>query len=205
MEGYVSKDEIKQYKDLFDNIIFKIRKDIKREGITFTHNLVGSGKRNLIVRHPTKGCDLDYQILLQKNSKALSPKDIKDRFRILFNKYKPSGYSDCEDSTSALTMKRKDTKLSKIVFSYDIVILRDRDCLEIIRRSAPNEYVWNKLKMMNGFNMRLKQICSSQMWNELRNRYYKKKIKQMNGETDKKSFQLLNEAVNEVLNYFLNS
>ena len=89
MEGYVSKDEIKQYKDLFDNIIFKIRKDIKREGITFTHNLVGSGKRNLIVRHPTKGCDLDYQILLQKNSKALSPKDIKDRFRILFNKYKP--------------------------------------------------------------------------------------------------------------------
>ena len=40
------------------------------------------------------------------------------------------------------------------------------------------------------------------MWEELRKRYYKKKIRQMNGDDSRKSFQLLNEAVNETLQVF---
>lgn len=203
MEEYVSKDEIRRYRELFEDIISIVRKEIKKYGITFTCNLVGSGKRNLVVRHPTKGCDLDYQIFLQKNNKDLSPKEIKDKFRKLFNQHKPKGYSDCEDSTTALTIKKKNKEQKIIVFSYDIVIMKNDNIYpEIIRRNEQQEYIWNELRDMKNFVEKYKEICTPQMHEELRKRYYKKKIDQMNGKTDKKSFQLLNESVNEVLKLF---
>ena len=55
---------------------------------------------------------------------------------------------------------------------------------------------------MTDFQQRFSMISNSDMWDELRRRYYNKKVKQMNGETDKKSFQLLNETVNEVISLF---
>ena len=55
---------------------------------------------------------------------------------------------------------------------------------------------------MSDFQERFSLITGNEMWNELKERYYKKKVKQMNGNDDKKSFQLLNEAVNEVLQVY---
>ena len=203
MDGYVSKNDVKQLKQLFNEMLTHICKEVKTQGITFTCNLVGSAKRNMVICHPTKGIDCDYQLFLQSNKNDLDAEEIKRTFQAAFNKYRPQGFSCCEDSTSALTMKQKDTKQGKILCSFDIVILRNiNGILEIIRRNSEDEYVWNKLHDMTNFQQRFSLISGPEMWRELRKRYYKKKIKQMNGNSEKKSFQLLSEAVNEVLQVF---
>ena len=79
MDGYVSKNDVIPLKELFDEMLSSVRKDVKREGITFTCNLVGSAKRNLVVCHPTKGIDCDYQLILQSNKNGLNLKS-KDYF-----------------------------------------------------------------------------------------------------------------------------
>lgn len=203
MDGYVPKNDVIPLKELFDEMLSSVRKDVKREGITFTCNLVGSAKRNLVVCHPTKGIDCDYQLILQSNKNGLNESEIKRLFRSSFDRHRPTGFSPCEDSTSALTMRKKDAKHSKILYSFDIVILQDMNGVpEIIRRNSEGEYVWNQLRSMADFQQRFSMISNSDMWDELRRRYYNKKVKQMNSETDKKSFQLLNETVNEVISLF---
>ena len=105
MAEYVSKNEVKPYRQIFDEMIAKMRKEVKENGITFTYLLVGSAKRNLVVRHHNKGFDCDYQIFIQKNKNGMKPKEIKELFIGLFNKYKPSVFDYCEDSTSAITIE----------------------------------------------------------------------------------------------------
>ena len=62
------------------------------------------------------------------------------------------------------------------------------------------EYVFEPLPDMTDAIERYKQIHGNDMWNYLRDCYYNKKTK--NADTNKKSFQLLNEAVMETLQYF---
>ena len=82
---YVSKNEIKPYRKQFEEkLLPPIRKECKKNGLTFEHNLVGSAKNNLVVRHHNKGFDCDYQLTLRKNKKNLDPNTIKDYFSKLF-------------------------------------------------------------------------------------------------------------------------
>lgn len=203
MEGYLSKDEVRPIRNLFDIMICRVSEEVNKYGVSFFYRLVGSAKRNLVICHPTKGVDCDYQIVLQKYDDDMSPGDIKRIFKKSFDKHLPYGCSPCEDSTSALTIKKIDTLNSRISFSYDIVILRVNEGIpEIIRRTHDNIYVWNQLKNLADFHARYSLIVGPAMWEELKARYLKKKIRQMNGDDSKKSFQLLNEAVNETLQVF---
>ena len=184
MDGYVSKNDIKPLMQAFDLMLSYVRRDAKARGLTFTCDLVGSAKRNLVVAHPTKGIDCDYQLHLQSNKNELDAEQIKKIFCTLFDKYRPQQHC-------------------KILCSFDIVLLRNLGGVpEIIRRNTDGKYVWNKLRYMSDFQERFSLITGNEMWNELKERYYKKKVKQMNGNDDKKSFQLLNEAVNEVLQVY---
>ena len=206
MEEYVSKNEIRPYKELFAGLIKKVRTDLKKVGITFTCNLVGSAKRNLVVRHHNKGFDCDYQIFIQKNKKNYDATIIKSEFMDCFNKHIPQNYSKCKDSTSSITIKKNDNKNDKIEFSFDVVILKNyNDNVLIIRQDKENpseKYFWNPLPEMTKHKERFALIQGNEMWNALRKTFYKKKMDQIKGKTDKKSFQLLNESVNEVLKLF---
>ena len=75
---YVPKKEVRPYRVLFEKVFREIQKELKKEnGLTFEFRLVGSAKRNLIVRHHNKGFDCDYQLYLQNNKHGLSEKEIK--------------------------------------------------------------------------------------------------------------------------------
>ena len=208
MAEFVSKNELKPYKDLFEKAFRKVQIDAYEYGLTFTQNLVGSAKRNLVVRHHNKGFDCDYQIILQKNKKNLSAKRIKELLIYLFDKYIPNTFNYCEDSTSSITIPKANPKQSKVEFSYDIVILKDVDIipqiLRVDKHGDSKNYQWVKLSDMRGFFEKFNLIQGNEMWNDLKARYYKKKIDKINGVKyqDKKSFQLLHEAVNETLNKF---
>ena len=141
---FVTRSELAPYKELFMNVFHEVQKECRKQyGLTFNFNLVGSAKRNMVIRHHNKGFDLDYQLFLQKNKQDLSEKEIKTLLIKLFRKYFPQEFNRREDSTSAITIKKvfKD----KIEIGYDIVILKSTgNICEIIRRKG-QEYFWNKL------------------------------------------------------------
>ena len=204
---YVSKDEVRPYKELFEEVFREIQKELKKKnGLTFSFALVGSAKRNLVVRHHNKGFDCDYQLYLQRNKQELSAEKIKKLLIKKFDEKMPSEFDYCEDSTSSITIKKKITQQSKIEFSYDIVIMDlYEDASYILRKNGSGQYVWNQLPDFTSFEDDYRQIEGADMWEDLRQCYYDKKIAKNNGSPkykDKKSFQLLHQAVKETLSRF---
>lgn len=202
MEKYLSKEKLKNCKEYFLDNFRKIQKAAKNEyGLTFSFNLVGSAKRNLVVIKNGK-VDCDYQLILQKNNQKLSPKEIKVNMIKLFNEFFKEKLKNCEDSTSSITIKMKNDFLPEYKFSYDVVILKMNGTPQILKNDKQqNKYIWNKLKDMTDFQENYKKITGSKNWNLLRDIYYTKIIcnEKINVENKKKSFQILHEAVNEVL------
>ena len=204
---YVSKDEVRPYEELFEEVFREIQKELKKKnGLTFSFALVGSAKRNLVVRHHNKGFDCDYQLYLQRNKQELSAEEIKKLLIRKFDEKMPNEFDYCEDSTSSITIKKKITKQSKIEFSYDIVIMDlYEDASYILRKNRSGQYVWNQLPDFTSFEDDYRQIEGADMWEDLRQCYYDKKIAKNNGSpkyNDKKSFQLLHQAVKETLSRF---
>ena len=204
---YVSKNEVRPYEELFEEVFREIQKELKKKnGLTFSFALVGSAKRNLVVRHHNKGFDCDYQLYLQRNKQELSAEKIKKLLIKKFDEKMPSEFDYCEDSTSSITIKKKITQQSKIEFSYDIVIMDlYEDASYILRKNGSGQYVWNQLPDFTSFEDDYRQIEGADMWEDLRQCYYDKKIAKNNGSPkykDKKSFQLLHQAVKETLSRF---
>lgn len=205
MAEYVSKNEVKPYRKIFDKMMADIRESVRKKGITFTYQLVGSAKRNLVVRHHNKGFDCDYQIVIRKNKNNCTATEIKMLFGQLLNVVKSDGFSDVQNSTSAWTMRKTDSENSRLIFSYDIVILRqDKNGVHIIRQDKENKktgYFWNLLPDMNSADAGISAIKGAQKWNELRKVYLQKKTEKIEQGKykDKVSFQLLHEAINEVI------
>ena len=199
---YVSKKEVKPWRAMFHRWMKNIRTKVKEKGITFTYRLVGSAKRNLVIRHHNQGFDCDYQIFIQRNSKALSPKEIKLLFKSVIDEVcVVDCFEPCENSTSSLTIKMVDKAQSKVRVGYDVVILQETDeGLKILRcqnkGTKKESFVLELLPDMTNMSAKLAKIKGKKQCDNLRERYYNKKTN-YNGE--KKSFQLLNEAINEVL------
>ena len=84
---------------------------------------------------------------------------------------------------------------SKVEFSYDIVILKDVDSipqiLRVNKQGNSKNYQWVKLPDMRGFYEKFNLINGNEMWEELKTRYYKKKMDKINGVKyqDKKSYK----------------
>ena len=202
---YISRTDVKKYIKLFEEIFIPIQRKLKKEnGLTFTYRLVGSSKRGLVVNHPTKGFDCDFQLFLQKNKQKLSLKKIKhliiDEFNSVIIRY---GFDCFENKTHEIRTKIKED--SKIRFAFDIVVMKETNATPYVLTKTPsNEYVWNELQDYRTWSLDYKKIQGNKMWEDLRNRYYDKKIKKMNGThyKDKKSFQILHEAVKETLSRF---
>ena len=199
---YVSKKEVKPWRAMFHRWMKNIRTKVKEKGITFTYRLVGSAKRNLVIRHHNKGFDCDYQIFIQRNNNSLSPKEIKLLFKSVIDEVcVADGFEPCENSTSSLTIKMVNKSQSKVRVGYDVVILQETDeGLKILRCQNKGKkkelFVFELLPDMTNMSAKLAKIKGKKQCDKLRERYYNKKTN-YNGE--KKSFQLLNEAINEVL------
>ena len=94
-----------------------------------------------------------------------------------FDEKMPSEFDYCEDSTSSITIKKKITKQSKIEFSYDIIIMDlYEDASYILRKNGSGQYVWNQLPDFTSFEDDYRQIAGADMWEDLRQCYYDKKI-----------------------------
>lgn len=205
---YMTKAEIQPWHKKFLCWIESIRDEVRSNGVTFDCRLVGSAKRHLVIPHHNKGFDLDFQILTHKNKQGLKEKQMKQLFMDLLNPLVTAeGFEHCKDSTSSITIKMVDDDQSKLKVGYDVVILKthkiaDTEQTEILRHykdEIPERWAFEQLPDMTNANKQFRKIKGAQMWQDLRKRYCAKKTKSTD---NKKSFQLLHEAVGETLQKF---
>lgn len=121
----------------------------------FYHQLIGSGKRKCITKDSNGKYDLDFQIILTKNSKQgdENPTKIKRDFLDAFTSCSNAN-EKVENSTTVITVRvskseeKFDSELEK--FSFDFVII-SIDGLKRIKRNGPNDFTWTELPQKNEY------------------------------------------------------
>lgn len=188
---------------------FNVEKQYK-----FTERLVGSAKWNIVLKDKDGFYDLDYQLLLTKNSKKIKNYDKKvekrteatmikeDFFNYMNKKYCDREKYDLQNSTTAITFINKKAK-----FSIDFVLIKSLpDNNQIIRRdnskedSTINRYVWNELANNNEAYQKFKRLTPKQKEDVIENHILPRKIqekeKDKNDPTLISSSRIFKEEVN---------
>lgn len=186
-------------------LIQEVRSKLK-DKYKFADRLVGSGKWGTMIEDENGEYDLDYQILLTKNSKDYnnSPTEIKKDFLKAFESCKKTNET-FQNSTTAITLVNKNNKS----FHIDFVIIR---CFpenkEIIRRNnksetpTKNEFTWNQLPKWNLAYSKFKELSSSQKQDLIENYIIPAKVKEkLKVENDPTKISSAQIFVREVNNY----
>ena len=199
---YVSKREAAPIKAELIDLIHRVQ-DYVRDDFTFQYYFVGSSSRNMITydRKSNVGFDFDVNIVVNDDDEQYSPKEIRTSIREAFNRFvREYGYDYCEDSTSVLTIKKKNVLQSKIIHSCDIAIVYDCNDgrQQYIRFNKDKQnYTWECRGA--GFELlpsKISWLKSNNLWGELLDYYiYKKNV---NDNPEKHSRSLFAESVAEV-------
>ena len=184
---YVSKKSPKvkaAYNDLMQ-LLREVRKDL-RTHYTFQHKIIGSYARNMITydRKSNIGFDFDVNIYPNDEEEKLTPKRIKQLFKhVLDNHVKSHGFDFAEDFTRVLTIKVKDQKHSRVLYSVDFAFVNDyeddegNDCQEYIHyNKKQNCYTWEQ--QSHGYYMlyeKIQWIKENGLWESALRPYYIKK------------------------------
>ena len=199
---YVTKKEAMPVKKELISLINEVQ-NIVRQNFTFRFDFVGSCKRKMITyaRKSTIGYDFDVNIEVNDDNENYSPDEIRSIIMTAINKVAPKyGYDFCEDSTSVLTIKVKNTARSRIIHSCDFAIVNNCETGEqqYIRFNKDNQnYTWEYRG--NGFvdlPQKIEWIRSNKLWNELKDYYIEKKNNNTNPQ--KHSRSIFAETVNEI-------
>ena len=124
---YISKydPQVKAaYADLM-LLLREVREELKKH-YTFQHGLVGSYARNMITydQKSNVGFDFDVNIYPNDDEQEFTPDQIKLLFKkALDHHVKDHGFDYAEDSTRVLTIKIKDRKHSRVLFSVDFAFV----------------------------------------------------------------------------------
>lgn len=144
----VTRKEHSQARQYAHKILGELRERMKSKYRFYTR-FVGSGKWGTVIRDADGRYDLDYQIILTKNSKfykdnkefdpTLTKQDFFGKFESIINK------KGLENSTTAITFND-----SKSDYSFDFVIIDGtvENNWKIIRRNntdSKNQYTWNEI------------------------------------------------------------
>ncbi|MFA5283383.1 MAG: hypothetical protein WC366_02570 [Bacilli bacterium] len=209
MYEFVSKNELKPVKAKIDLIIRNLQRLLKQDKITFKSILVGSAKKHLVTRlvDGNKGFDFDYNLSLQKCPDNISPKELKTLFLSRLNiVLEDSGYKKAENNTQSMTIKFLDSRNSRIIHSCDIAIVSDHEeegetfQKILIFDKSNKKYIWNKRPLVKNYSAKLSSILSNGLWHEVKEEYLN--LKNTNNDSEKKSFQLYLEALNNVYNHY---
>lgn len=204
------KDFLKRMRSLCSGIINRLVQRINNDSVmTVEAHLVGSGAKNLETQNENEPVDLDYNLCVI-STHEMDIKDgraIKEYIRKQFNAVlTANGWGDCEDSTSALSTKRRHfTKGNSTEFSIDVAIVEERknQWFRLIHEkngsAASDRYYWNEVPHSEGLSDKVSQLKKHHLWMDVREVYLKKKniyLKQQ--DRNHPSFNVYIEAVNEV-------
>lgn len=212
MYVYVNKKEYVLYRKEVEDIIRHAQRIMKQKyNTTFQYKLIGSAGRHLVtkIKNGNKGYDFDYNLILQKSDLWENPKKLKQQFMNAFNEAViGTPYSPPEDSTSSITIKAIDKKNSKIIRSFDLAIIYYLDDEEpdkgykYLRNWKNGSYSFELRKLSVDIDAKLYEIEEYEDgWNKVREEYIK--LKNRNKDSNKKSFILYLESINNVYNQLM--
>lgn len=205
---YVSKRN-SQVKNAYSNalgLLHEAQKIIKEEhGMTFAYYVVGSYKRNMLTHDPKTnvGFDFDFNIVFN-NKRGYSPAKLKNSLREALNKIARKYQFDFpEDSTRVLTLKVKDRKQSKIVYSIDLAIVNEdfTKYIHFNKSYLQNEYAYRWQQMPQGyeeFSHKFDALKKSGHSDKLREEYLRRKNTNMDSNVH--SRDILIQTVNDLYN-----
>ena len=211
MYKYITdKDFLKRMKSRCSDIINQLVQSINNDSLmTVEAHLVGSGAKNLITQNASEPIDLDYNLCILGcfEFNINDGKNIKEYIRKCFNKIlKSNGWSDCQDSKSALTTEKRHFKEgNKTSFSIDLCIVTEdgNRWWRLIHKKTgcfqTDEWIWNEGRSSQGLQEKVEWIKSNNLWKEVRDTYLdKKNLYLRRNDYNHPSFICYIEAVNEV-------
>ena len=218
MYHYIEDKEFEQeMRSYCANIINQLVQKINNDDfLTVKAQLIGSGAKKLITQNGKEPVDLDYNlyILSFKGRFIPSERDIKEyvrkQFNIVLNK---KGWSDCNDSTSALTTEyRYFVHLkNKTEFSIDLGIVKQDHYgwHRLIHQKTGNIYYdcyyWNLIPNSHSLAEKAALIKKAHLWMEVRETYLAKKIMYLHRQDfNHPSFIVYIETINEIYNKYFN-
>lgn len=197
------KRELKEIREVCEQIIKSIQSSWLKEYFTFQFNLIGSGGVKLVTRNGSDGeYDLDYNLIIQKDKQNLfsNPKRIKEIFIEAFNDVNPNfGFKNAENSSSVITSKL--VYDNRLYFSFDVAILCEGyngNYLKITQNKKTSQYYWNEIKSSRNYKSKMNALKKLGVWNEVRNLYLSKKNMHLSRQDEIASFSVLLETLNEL-------
>ena len=206
---YISKHD-PQVKAAYDDLMLllrEVREELKKH-YTFQHKLVGSYVRNMITydQKSNVGFDFDVNIYPNDDDQKYKPWEIKSLFKMALDKHvKVHGFDNAEDSTRVLTIKIKDRKHSRVLFSVDFAFVNDYEDDDGTKRQEYIHYnkkqgVYSWEDQPDGYYMlpeKISWIKTQGLWtSELRPYYLAKK--NANTDPDAHSRTIFTIAVHEI-------
>ncbi len=196
----------KEHHDLLC-ILSELQKALKGV-MVFKYKIVGSYSRNMITYDANSNIGYDFDINLEIfDIETRNAKQIKHIFLNAIGKIvKKYGYSNPKDSTSVITIKKIDTKKSRILSSCDFCIVYNYedeegyDCQDYIKFvKNKGTYIWNERSY--GYYMLPDKIDwlkdpEINLWNDVRVRYLE--LKNENTDENLHSRTLFAQAVHQI-------
>lgn len=169
-----------------------------------TFRIAGSGCWGTMVRDPEGKYDLDYQIIITRNSKDYEssvigdPKKVKDTIRSIFVTLRNKGES-FEDSTTAITLLNKK---ESVHYSIDFVILTEiNGTMCVIRQNKkeiPPTYTWNELPSHFNESYRYFKGLNAKEKEEIIDKVVRRKCKEKyHSDSDISSSEILIQEINK--------
>ena len=210
------KNFLKNMRSLCSGIVNELVQNINNDSVmTVSAYMVGSGARNMETQNAHESIDLDYNLNIDRVHGLDINRDtnkIKDYIMEMFNSVlSKHGWSNCQDSTSALTTERRHFKEgNQTEFSIDLAIVaedRDGAWFRLIHEKTGfvqyDRWYWNKSPQSKGLNDKVDWLKTKNLWLEVRETYLTKKNRYLSrGDRNHPSFNCYIEAVNEVFNKY---
>ncbi len=197
-----NKTTRQELKSFCEAIILKAQKSL-RDRFTFSFKLIGSGEaRLMMVNGKDNSVDLDYNFIIQRDKKDLvkEPAKVKRLFREAL-KEACGPNSKVLDSTQVITCRVG--RVSGYDFSFDVAIFieaNDGYSYKLIcdKGDGCPRYIWNKVHDSRGFEQKFAELKRAGRFEDIKRKYRDKKNRNLQRGSEKASFSLLLEAVNEL-------
>lgn len=200
---YVPRGEVKIYKKDMHELLNDVRMSLVDDGHpNFNVGIVGSGKRNLVLKKGDSLYDVDFQLYLS-NDEAES--DYRDDVLSKLRELSDDTWV-FENKSSVIAGRQYETKeKNNQISSFDIALIKGKHDEPKMRSQwikKEKRFVWNETKDSATIFERRKSIVGNEMWTYLRGQYKDMREEQWDSEDKKPSYSLYVESINNTYEHF---
>lgn len=203
MYDYVAKEQVDCYKTYCQNVLSKLQTKLKEKySIVSNVMLIGSGAENMVTRNGKGAFDLDYNLVLTSIPQKYenSPGQLRNHVRETLDSLVDESFSHGKGSTSSITYLAHAQNRKKVVFSFDVALIREREGkYKLVHDKGKNVFIWNQVPYSDDLDMKIAAIKRNKRWNDVREAYLDlKNMYLRRNDKSHPSFIVYAEAVNQV-------